>query len=106
VYSSTSPDIVRADAPRPCNTTATGSIWLDAPATIALRYRGGSDPHAVTVAGRAHPIAPGADVTVRLGAPKGYSQYTLQQDWSSTGGAPRLLSGWVEQGGKRTPILP
>ena len=106
VYSSTSPDIVSADAPRPCNTTASGSIWLDAPATVALRYRGGTDPHAVTVAGRAHPIAPGADVTVRFAAPKGYSQYTLQQDWASTGGAPRLVAGWVEQAGGRTPILP
>jgi hypothetical protein len=106
VYSSTSPDIVGADAPRPCNATATGSVWLDAPATIALRYRGGSDPHAVTVAGRAHPIAPGADVTVRFRAPKGYSQYTLQQDWTSTAGAPRLVAGHIEQGGRRTPILP
>lgn len=106
VYSSTSPEIVGAGAPRPCNTSASGSIWLDAPATIALRYRGGSDPHAVTVANRAHPIAPGADVTVRFPAPTGYSQYTLQQDWSSTGGAPRLLSGWVEQGARRTPIYP
>ena len=106
VFSSTSPDIVGADAPRACNPTATGSLWLDAPATVALRYRGGRAPHVVTVAGRAHPIAPGADVTVRFPAVKGFSQYTLQQDWTSTEGAPTLVSGYLEQGRRRTAILP
>jgi hypothetical protein len=106
VFSSTSPDIVGADAPRACNPSATGSLWLDAPATVALRYRGGRDPHVVTVASRAHPIAPGADVTVRFAAPKGFSQYTLQQDWTSTAGAPQLVSGRIERSGQGTPILP
>jgi hypothetical protein len=104
VFSSTSPDIVGTDTPRACNTSATGSLWLDRPATVALRYRGGRDAHLVTVAGRTHAIGPGADVTVRFRAPSGYSQYTVQQDWNTTDGAPTLVSGRVTEDGAGTPI--
>jgi hypothetical protein len=104
VFSSTSPDIVGIDKPRACNAAATGSVWLDRAATVALRYRGGREAHVVTVAGRAHTMRPGADVTVRFRVPGGYSQFTIQQDWTSTDGAPTLVSGRLAEDGSGTPI--
>jgi hypothetical protein len=105
VYSSTSPDIVPAGAPRACNTTVSGSVWLDGVSDVVVRYRGGRDPHAVTVAGRRFPIAPGSTTTVRFGAPAGYSQFVLQQDWSSTDGAPSLVGASIVRGARSEPII-
>jgi hypothetical protein len=107
VYSPITPDIVPASAPRRCNTTVSGNLWLDAPATVTVTYRGGSVAHAVTVAGARHPLPPRALTTVRFAAVRGYSRFTLEQDWTSTGGAPALVSGSVlPAGAAATAILP
>jgi hypothetical protein len=105
VFSGTSPRIVSAAAPRACNTTVTGALWLDQPAQVVVRYRGGSDAHAVTAAGRRYVIAPHAAVTIRFPAAAGASRFTLEQDWTSSGGAPTLAAAGLVSGGRTTPIL-
>jgi len=105
VFSSTSPDIVGVDAPRACNATATGTLWLDAPAQVVLTYRGGARPHTVTVGAQRTVVPAGGTAQVRLRAPAGASTFTLHHDWISTLGAPELVRGTLEARGRTVRIL-
>ncbi|HEY4097739.1 MAG TPA: hypothetical protein VGM33_19605 [Baekduia sp.] len=99
-YSSTVPDIVPADVPIACRGALTGALWLDTPATVQVRYRGGPQPQTVTVGKKAYTIPAHRDTTVSFGAATGYSQFTAQQDWTSSAGTPQVLSVSLVRGGR------
>jgi hypothetical protein len=103
-YSSTSPAIVPDDVPITCSRDLTAALWLDAPAEVRIRYRGGPTAQTVTAGGQAWTIAPGRTTTVRLTAPRGSSQLTARQSWTSSAGTPRVLSVSLVAGGRETPL--
>jgi hypothetical protein len=103
-YATASPDIVGTDSPITCARAMTGALWLDAPARVEVRYRGGRRDQQVEAGGR-HFKLPASKITaIRFGAPKGYSQFVAQADWASSVGTPRVLSVALTTGGKRTVI--
>jgi hypothetical protein len=105
-YSAASPAIVPADAPITCSRDLTAALWLDAPAEVLIRYRGGARPESVTVgAGAPQTVRAGGTSTVRATAPAGYSQLIARQSWSSSAGTPHVLSvTLVDRDGRRTPL--
>lgn len=103
-YSSTSPDIVGVDSPISCAREMTGALWLDAPAQVAIRYRGGRRDQVVEAGGEHRKIPAGVETTIAFGAPKGYSQFVAQADWTSSKGTPQVLSVTLASEGKRTVI--
>jgi hypothetical protein len=82
----------------------TGALWLDAPAQVSIRYRGGRRDQQVEAGGRPWEIPAGVKTTIRFDAPKGYSQFVAQADWASSVGTPRVLSVALTSGGKRTVV--
>ncbi|HEU4974942.1 MAG TPA: hypothetical protein VFT50_07595 [Baekduia sp.] len=86
------PQIRPASAPIGCRPAVTGNLWLHAAADVVARYAGGRRSQAVTVDGRRHVVPAGATRTIRFRAPAGASSFALEQDWTSTDGAPRLVS--------------
>jgi hypothetical protein len=103
-YAANSPDIVGVDSPITCARAMTGALWLDAPAQVSIRYRGGRRDQQVEAGGRRRRIPAGVETTIRFGAPKGYSQFVAQADWTSSVGTPRVLSVALTSGGKRTVV--
>jgi hypothetical protein len=103
-YASNEPDIVGVDSPITCAREMTGALWLDAPAEVAIRYRGGRRDQQVEAGGKRWKIPAGVGTTIRFGAPKGYSQFVAQADWTSSVGTPRVLSVALTSGGKRTVV--
>ncbi|HEX5924656.1 MAG TPA: hypothetical protein VFY45_12550 [Baekduia sp.] len=103
-YAANSPDIVGVDSPISCTRAMTGALWLDAPAQVSIRYRGGRRDQQVEAGGRRRRIPAGVETTIRFGAPKGYSQFVAQADWTSSVGTPRVLSVALTSGGKRTVV--
>jgi hypothetical protein len=91
-YHSDRPDITPPTVPIACRGALTGALWLDDPATVQVRYRGGRVPQTVTVGSKTYTIPAGRDSTVGFPAATGYSQFTVQQDWTSSAGTPRVLS--------------
>jgi hypothetical protein len=89
-YSSASPDVVPADAPITCAKELTMALWLDAPAQLELRYRGGRTPQTVELAGRSFLLAPGRGTTVRVNVPKGYTQQRALQSWTASVATPAV----------------
>ncbi|WCB95542.1 hypothetical protein DSM104299_04291 [Baekduia alba] len=102
-YSAASPDIVPVDSPITCSRELTVALWLDAPGTLAVRYRGGRTPQTVELAGRTFDIAPNTITTVRVAVPKGYTQQRALQSWTSSVASPTVagitLTG-ADTGGK------
>ncbi|HEV7751651.1 MAG TPA: hypothetical protein VGO71_08910 [Baekduia sp.] len=98
------PDIVPTSAPITCRPALTGALWLDARATVQVRYRGGPAAQTVTVGTRTYAIPAGRDSTVSFAAPTGYSQFTAQQDWTSSAGTPKVLSVSLVRGGTTTKL--
>lgn len=88
----TTPDIRPASAPIGCRPQVSGNLWLAGPSRLVARYRGGRHAQRVTAAGRRHPLPPRALRTIGVAVPAGASTFALVQDWTSTDGAPRLLS--------------
>jgi hypothetical protein len=103
-YAANSPDIVGVDSPITCTRAMTGALWLDAPAQVSVRYRGGRRGQQVEAGGRRWRIPAGVETTIRFGAPKGYSQFVAQADWTSSVGTPRVVSVALTSGGKRTVV--
>jgi len=103
-YHSDVPDITPPTVPITCRAALTGALWLDAPATVQVRYRGGRVPQTVTVAGKAYTIPAGRDSTVRFPAATGYSQFTAQHDWTSSAGTPQVRSVALVRGGTTVPL--
>ncbi len=103
-YSSTSPDIVGADSPITCAREMTGALWLDAPARVSIRYRGGQRDQQVEAGGKRWTIPAGLETTIAFGTPKGYSQFVAQADWTSSVGTPQVLSVTLVSEAKNTVI--
>jgi hypothetical protein len=104
-YSASSPDIVPDDTPITCAKTMTGALWLDAPAQVALRYRGGARDETVEVGGKRWTLPARVDTTVRITAPKGYSQFAATQSWTSSVATPVPLSvTLLDAGGASTRL--
>lgn len=90
-YATATPDIVPADAPIQCATDLTAALWLDAPATLVVRYRGGPRAETVQAGGRTWRIpARAARAEVRLDVARGYSQSAVKQGWRSSAGTPTI----------------
>jgi hypothetical protein len=66
------------------------ALWLDAPAQLELRYRGGRTPQTVELAGRSFLLAPGRGTTVRVNVPKGYTQQRALQSWTASVATPAV----------------
>jgi hypothetical protein len=90
-YAGASPDIVPLDSPIECSAQLTAALWLDAPAQLEIRYRGGRRPASVELAGRRWTIPAGAETSVRVAVPKGYTQQRALQSWTSSVGTPTVL---------------
>jgi hypothetical protein len=103
-YAANSPDIVGVDSPITCARAMTGALWLDAPASVSIRYRGGRREQQVEAGGKRWKIPAGVDTTIRFSAPKGYSQFVAQADWASSVGTPRVLAVALASGGRRTVV--
>ena len=76
----------------------TGALWLDAPAQVSIRYRGGQRDHVVEAGGERWKIPAGVETTITFGAPKGYSQFVAEADWTSSNGTPEVLSVALARG--------
>jgi hypothetical protein len=104
-YHSTRPDITPATAPLTCRADLTGALWLDAPASVALRYRGGAHAQTVTVGKRTYPLPAGRETTITFRAASGYSQFSAKQDWTSSVGTPQVRAVTLTQSGTTTPLV-
>jgi hypothetical protein len=98
------PDITPVDAPITCRGALTGALWLDAPATVRVRYRGGPHRQAVIVGTKAYTILPDQETTVAFPAAAGYSQFTAQQDWTASAGTPTVQSVTLVRGATTMPL--
>jgi hypothetical protein len=105
IYFKDKPDIVPAGAPMECRSSVAGNVWVDAPAQVEVRYRGGSQPQTVIVGTRRWALPAGRETRIRFDVPRGYSQFLLQHDWTSSGGTPQVLSTDLLRGGRRTPLI-
>ncbi|MDX6726333.1 MAG: hypothetical protein QOK49_1138 [Baekduia sp.] len=103
-YSGERPDIIPATAPISCRAALTGALWLDAPAQVRVSYRGGPRPQRVTVGSRSWTIPADRDTTIGFAAARGYSQFSVQQDWTSSAGTPQVRSVALVRGGTTTPL--
>jgi hypothetical protein len=101
-YSASSPDIVPADVPITCARDLTASLWLDADATLLVRYRGGPRDERVVVGGRTLAVPRRVDTLVRVPVRAGYSQTVLSQSWRSSAGTPTIASIALDDGTART----
>ena len=89
-YATATPDIVPADAPIDCATDLTAALWLDAPATLEVTYRGGPTAQTVKAGGRTFRIPARGTATVRVAVARGYSQSAVTQGWRSSAGTPTI----------------
>ena len=103
-YSASSPDIVPDDAPITCARDLTAALWLDAPAQLVVRYRGGPRATSVEAGGRRFAVPARVETTVRVAVPKGYTQQVVTQAWRSSVGSPTLVSVTLQAGAKATPL--
>jgi hypothetical protein len=103
-YHGDRPDITPPTVPIECRGALTGALWLDAPARVRVRYRGGRSPQAVTVGARRWTLPPRVDTTIEFPAAQGYSQFTAQQDWTTSAGTPQVRSVALARGTTTTPL--
>lgn len=89
-YSASSPDIVPADAPIECASDLTAALWLDAPATLVVSYRGGPTAESVTAGDKTYKIPARSPVDVRVPVSRGYSQSVVSQAWRSSADTPTV----------------
>ena len=86
-----------------------GAFWLDDPARLVLRFRGGKNPQKVSFSGgaRVDEIKPGRTTTLRFPIPAGPSSFEAQLDWQKAGpGFPELTSAEiVERDGSSSQLL-
>jgi hypothetical protein len=89
----------------PCRPAITGALWLDAPTTLAITYRGGRKAQVVTFGGRRWPLPAGVETTVRMKVPSGYSRFSADQDWRVSGGTPQVRAITLTSAGQTTPLI-
>ncbi|HWH92761.1 MAG TPA: hypothetical protein VNT03_02775 [Baekduia sp.] len=102
-YRSDSPDITPPDVPIACRGALTGALWLDDAGQVEIRYAGGLRDQVVEAGGRRWTLPAGVATTVWVRVAKGYSQFTAQQDWTSSAATPRVLSVTLIGGGRGGP---
>jgi hypothetical protein len=95
---------VPGSAAAPCAPQLSGQLWLDAPGTLELTFRGGTAPHAVAVAGKAYDLPAGRATTVSLAVPKGRSTFAVSIDWTDPKGAPDLAAARVRTASGLTEV--
>jgi hypothetical protein len=103
-YKGNRPDVTPTTVPITCRAALTGAVWLDDPADVQVRYHGGRAPQRVSVGPKAFTIPAGRDTTITFPATKGYSQFSVQHDWTSSAGTPRVQSVTLVRGGATTPL--
>jgi hypothetical protein len=103
-YRADKPEIVPTTAPITCRAALTGALWLDTPAQVRVSYRGGPRAQRVTVGKRSWTIPAGRDTAITFAGPKGYSQFSVQQDWTSSAATPQVRSVALVRGGTTTPL--
>jgi hypothetical protein len=106
VYFRERPDIVPAGAPIACRPNLTGNLWVERPATLEVRYRGGARPQSVTVGTQRWTLPPRQVTTVRFRVQRGYSQFQVSHDWSMSGpDTPSVESVDLLRGSHATPLI-
>jgi hypothetical protein len=103
-YRGDRPDITPPTVPITCRAALTGALWLDAPARVAVRYRGGAQTQTVTVGTRTFTLPAARDTTITFPAASGYSQFSAQQDWTSSAGTPQVRAVALVQGARTTRL--
>ena len=92
-----------------CFPLLAGAFWLDKPARLELRFRGGAEPHKISFSdgARVDDIKPGTTTTLRFPTPAGPSSFQAQLDWQQAGAAyPELVSAKiVEKNGSSSELL-
>jgi hypothetical protein len=83
-------DQVPASAPRPCRGSLDVRTWVDAPTTLAVRFRGGSDDHNARVGQRVYPLPANRETTIRLPVARGAARALMELDWTTSAGAPEI----------------
>jgi hypothetical protein len=89
----------------PCGSGLSLSTWLHAPGVVELRFRGGNQPHTVSLAPRTWTLAADSITRVRFRVRAGASVAALASDWPSSGGAPRLVAADLVSAGRRSSLL-
>ena len=79
---------------RSCPVAQIGAnLWLDRPARLVLRWRGGINDEQAVAGGRTYVIKAGGTTTIRLPAPAGAASFAMQLGWrGSPPLAPALVS--------------
>lgn len=91
---------------RVCRPLMSAYLWLDAPATLALRVQGGRRAHSAQSGDRTWPIPAGKVSTIRVPVPAGSSQLELRfDDFELPLGYPDVVGAALEQGGRTRSIL-
>jgi hypothetical protein len=104
-YHGDSPKIDQVTQAVPCRQAITGVLWLDAPARLAITYRGGPTAHTVTLGKRRWPIPAGGRTTVTTTVAAGYQQFAAQQDWNRSRGVPSVTAITLTSGGGTIPLI-
>jgi len=76
-----------------CSGSLTGVAFPDRAATLRLTFRGGTANHYVAVGGAPHliPAQSTGTTTVTVPIPDRQHQFTVDEDWTTTAGAPELV---------------
>lgn len=95
-----------------CGSSTQGTLYLDKPATLTLRFRGGPNEQHVQVQtgwGATLPVTtlpPNKVTTIRIPVPKGAQQWQAGFDWQGAPPAvPALTSALLKQGATSTELL-
>ena len=95
-----------------CGSSTQGTLYLDSPATLILRFRGGTAQQQVQTQGswsQEQPLTtlpPGKVTDITLHAPKGATQWKAAFDWQGLPPAvPALTSVLLKQNGTSTELL-
>lgn len=88
-----------------CSTVLQAKLWLDAPARLRVRFRGGvEDNFAIARTGEEFDIPRGVETSFALRVPAGRREVRLQTSWLKPRGAPKLLAVTLEQDGRSIPL--
>ncbi len=95
-----------------CFSRTSGTLYLDAPAMLVMRFRGGLRDQVLRVTGawdhvpHAYTIPKGTTSALRLAVPAGTQRYSAALGWAgSPPSIPQLTSVELEQRGTRTELL-
>jgi hypothetical protein len=96
---------VRPTPSAQCGGSLTGYVFPQKAANLRVHYRGGTEPHYVSVNGVPRSIPAGARVTVDLPFTAGPQQFKIDEDWTQTAGAPTVDSAELVEGQQSQRVL-